>query len=210
MTEASALRNAYESRKDETRTRLLDTFIAMMGEGDAVLNHDTIAERARVARRTVYRYFPDRAALMDAALLRVRELAGLNTSYPDSAEELLATLEPIYTGFDAIAPIVVMTRTTPQGRALRLAQKEQRVARYTKALAEAVKDLPKKDRKLATAMLQVLHTTPWLEMRDQWGLDGREIARATAWAVRTLLNDLKQRHGLPLDQDRPCHAEAVK
>ena len=210
MTEASAARIASESPTAETRARILDTFIAMMGESDVLLNHDTIAERAGVARRTVYRYFPDRAALMDAALLRVRELAGLNASYPDSAEELLATLEPIYTGFDAIAPIVVMTRATPQGRALRLAQKEQRVARYTKALAEAVKELPEKDRKLATAMLQVLHTTPWLEMRDQWGLDGRQIARATAWAVRTLLKDLKQRHALPLDQDVPCGTESAE
>jgi AcrR family transcriptional regulator len=199
-------RTIRETRKDEARARILDAFIAMMSEGDAVLNHDMIAERAGVARRTVYRYFPDRAALMDAALLRVRELAGVKVAYPDSAEELLATLEPIYTGFDSIAPIAVMTRTTPQGRALRLTQKAQRAAHYTRALAEAVKDLPQKDRRLATAMLQVLHTTPWLEMRDHWDLDGRQIARATGWAVRTLLNDLKRRGGLPLDQDVPADA----
>ena len=84
---------------------------------------------------------------------------------------------------------------------MRLAQKDQRVAHYTGALADAVKDLPDEDRKLATAMLQVLHTTPWLEMRDQWDLDGGQIARATGWAVRTLLNDLKLRGSLPLDED---------
>jgi AcrR family transcriptional regulator len=210
VAQDSAPRNPSETRKDETRVRILDAFIAMMSEGDAVLNHDTLAERAGVARRTAYRYFPDRGALMDAALLRVRDLAGVKVNYPDSAEELLATLEPIYTGFDAIASIAVMTRTTPQGRALRLAQKEQRVARYSKALAEAVKDLSEEDRRLATAMLQVLHTTPWLEMRDQWDLDGRQIARATGWAVRTLLNDLKQRGGLPLDQDVPTDADEAE
>ncbi len=204
MTRTSAPRSARETRKDEARTRILDAFIAMMSEGDAILNHDTIAERSGVARRTVYRYFPDRAALMEAALLRVRELAGVGVGYPDSAEDLLATLEPIYTGFDAIAPIAVMTRTTPQGRAMRLAQKGQRVARYTRALADAVKDLPEEDRKLATAMLQVLHTTPWLEMRDQWDLGGRQIARATGWAVRTLLKDLNERGDLPLDRDAPA------
>ena len=203
MPDQTAPANAPKNGRDETRTRILDTFIAMMSEGDAVLNHDTLAERAGVARRTVYRYFPDRGVLMDAALLRVRELAGPQVAYPDSAEALLETLEPIYTGFDAIAPIAVMLRATPQGRALRLAQKERRVASYTDALADAVKALPEDDRKLATAMLQVLHTTPWLEMRDQWGLDGGQIARATGWAVRTLLKDLKQRDGLPLDQDGP-------
>lgn len=190
-----------QTRKDEVRARILDCFIGMMSEGDAVLNHDSLAERSGVARRTVYRYFPDRSALMDAALLRVRERAGPNVAYPKSAQDLLSTLEPIHMGFDAIAPIAVMLRSTPQGRALRLAQKDQRVSSYTKALRNCVKELPPGDRKLATAMLQVLHTTPWLELRDQWDLDGKQIARVTGWAIRTLLKDLDQRRDAPLDQD---------
>jgi len=80
------------------------------------------------------------------------------------------------------------------------------VRRYTAALAGAVRELPPADRKLATAMLQVLNTTPWLEMRDHWGLDGKQIARATGWAVRTLLADLKRRGSLPLDRDVPAAA----
>jgi AcrR family transcriptional regulator len=160
-----------------------------------------VADRAGVGRRTLYRYFPDRPALMEGALMRVRALAGPQVAYPGSAEELLATLEPIYKGFDAIAPVATMLRTTPQGRQLRLAQNARRVASYTKALADTVKGLPPEDRKLATAMLQVLHTTPWLEMRDHWGLDGGQIARATGWAVRTLLEDLRKRGSTPLDQD---------
>ena len=55
---------------------------------------------AAVARRTVYRYFPDRQAMMNAALLHVRELAGPQVTYPKDAQDLLNTLEPIYTGFD--------------------------------------------------------------------------------------------------------------
>jgi AcrR family transcriptional regulator len=188
-------------RKEEVRARILDAFIGLLTEGSSDLSHDAVCARANVGRRTVYRYFPDRAALMDGALMRVRELAGPKVDYPKSAEELQATLEPIYTGFDAIAPIAIMLRTTPQGRALRLAQNDRRVASYTAALADAVHELPEEDRKLATAMLQVLHTTPWLEMHDHWGLDGRQIARATGWAVRTLLADLKRRGATPLDED---------
>ena len=75
---------------------------------------------------------------------------------------------------------------------MRLAQNKGRVASYERALADAVNALPGQDRKLATAMLQVLHITPWLEMRDHWGLDGKQIARATGWAVRTLLKDLEK------------------
>jgi AcrR family transcriptional regulator len=191
------------TKREEARTRILDAFIKLLTDGAADLSHDAVADRAGVARRTVYRYFPDRQTLMDGALLRVRDLAGPQVTYPKSPEELLSTLEPIYTGFDAIAPIASVLRSTPQGRQLRLAQNDRRVASYTRALAQAVKDLPPKDRKLATAMLQVLHTTPWLEMRDHWGLDGHQIARATGWAARTLLKDLRKRGRLALNEDLP-------
>lgn len=203
MPEALPGPSVRDTRKRQARAQILDAFIALLTEGEADLSHDAVAARSGVARRTVYRYFPDRAALMDGALLRVRELAGPKVDYPDSPEELLASLEPVYTGFDAIAPIATMLRTTPQGRLLRLAQNDQRVRRYTAALADAVRELPPADRKLATAMLQVLNTTPWLEMRDHWGLDGKQIARATGWAIRTLLADLKRRGSLPLDRDVP-------
>jgi AcrR family transcriptional regulator len=198
---ATALAGTRSTRKEEARSRILDAFIALLTEGADDLSHDAVAARAQVGRRTVYRYFPDRAALMEGALLRVRELAGPKVTYPVSAEDLLDTIEPVMTGFDAHADLFTLLRTTPQGRQLRLAQNRQRVASYTRALTDAVKDLPPADRNLATAMLQMLHTTPWLEMRDHWGLDGKQIARATHWAVRTLLNDLRARGSLPLDED---------
>lgn len=203
MTERPTIsaEGARDRKKDEVRNRLLDAWIALMVEGSDELTHDEAAARAGVARRTAYRYFPDRKAIMEAALLRVRELAGPHVALPTSLDELIATLEPIYTGFDRIAPIVIMTRATPQGRALRLSNNDARVRAYTQAAAEAVKDLPPGDRKLATAMIQLLHTTPWLELRDTWGLNGHEIARATRWALQALLADLKVRDGRPLDEN---------
>ena len=52
----------------------------------------------------------------------------------------------------------------------------------------------------ATAVLQLLCSGfAWREMRDQWDLTGDEIARASVWAVRALLADLKQRGAQPLD-----------
>ena len=203
MDEKAPAPGLRASKAEDARKRIADAFIALLADGGADLSHDAVAARAGLARRTVYRYFADRAALMEGALLRVREIAGPRVTYPRSADELLETLEPIYTGFDAIAEIIVMLRTTPQGRQLRLAQNAKRTSAYTRALAKSVRQLPKEDRKLATAMLQLLHTTPWLEMRDHWGLDGRQIARATGWAVRTLLRDLRRRGSMPLAEDLP-------
>ncbi|MDN4591823.1 resolvase [Xenophilus aerolatus] len=186
-----------ERNKEAARTRILDAVIELMTEGRADLSHDAVAERTGISRRTIYRYFVDREALLGAASARVRELAGARVSFPKSESDLLDT-QSIYQGLDRIAPIVTLVRSTPQGRAMRLAQKKERQESYTRVTADAVKDLPKDDQLLATAMLQVLHTTPWLEMRDHWDLSGEQIAKATGWAIRTLLADLRARKGAPL------------
>lgn len=187
-----------ERKKDETRTRIADAVIDLLGDGRGDISHDAVAEQTGIARRTIYRYFPDREALLSGATTRVRERAGPRVVFPQSEADLTGQLRDIYTGFDSIAPITTLVRSTPQGRAMRLAQNKERVAAYTAATADAVKKLPPRDRTLATAMLQVLHTTPWLEMRDHWELSGEEIAETTGWAIRTLLADLRARGGRPL------------
>jgi AcrR family transcriptional regulator len=192
---------ARETQKLEMRTRIADTLIALLAEGRMDINHDLIAERTGVARRTVYRYFPDREALLAAAHERVQALAGPRVAYPTCEANLTEDLHDIYTGFDSIAPIATLVRSTPQGRVMRLSTNDERLASYSAAAADLVKDLPAQDQVLATAMLQVLHTTPWLEMRDHWKLTGEQMARATGWAMRTLIADLRARNGRPLDED---------
>lgn len=192
---------ARERKKDEARGRIVDALMALIAEGQDAVSHDAVAERAGVSRRTVYRYFPDREALLQSVWVRVNELAKSGGRFPTSYEDMLASLIPIYTGFDRIAPLATLIRATPQGRAVRRSQNKTRVPAYTKVGEEVAPDLPPDDRLLVSAMLQVLHTTPWLEMRDHWGLSGEQIARAAGWAIRTLVADLKARGGLPLDQD---------
>jgi len=187
-------------RKSAARARIVDALVALLVE-DGEINHDRVAERAGVGRRTVYRYFPDREALMRSIWDRITELAGPRVTFPSSEAELLDSLPAIYRGFDEIADLATLLRSTPQGRRVRLSESGRRRSSYTAALADAVKALPPEDRLLATAMIQVLHTTPWLEMRDHWGLDGDRIARACGWAIRTLLADLRARGGRPLDSD---------
>jgi len=185
---------------EDTRAKICQATIELLGEIGNI-NHDAVAERAGISRRTVYRYYPDQKALLSGAREYVTEMAGLNVRFPRSETDLVDQLEDIHTGFDSIAPMMVLIRSTPQGRALRLADRDARVAQYSKVAADAVKDLPMADQRIATAMLQFLHTSAWLEMHDQWGFTGEEIARSCRWAMKTLLRDLHERGGRPLDED---------
>lgn len=190
-----------DRKKQEARDRIADAMAELLAEGRIDITHDLIADRTGISRRTIYRYFPDKESLHDATITRIRELAGANVIMPRREEELTGTLHDIYTGFDSIASLVTLVRSTPQGRLIRLASNRQRVESYTSAMADAVKDLGEEDQRLATALVQMLHTTPWLEMRDHWGLSGEQIARATGWAIRTLLRDLRARGSRPLGED---------
>jgi AcrR family transcriptional regulator len=200
MTTTKSTVGLRARNKDALRARIVSCMTELLSEGRIDINHDLIVERTGISRRTVYRYFPDKEALLDGVSEHIRALAGSNVIMPRTEAELLSTLHDIYTGFDKIAPLATLVRSTPQGRAIRLASNRRRVESYRAATADAVKNLPPEDRTLATAMLQVLHTTPWLEMRDHWKLSGAQIARTTGWAIRTLLKDLRARGAKPLDE----------
>lgn len=192
-----AVPSSRDQHKVDIRTRILDSVLELLTDG-ADINHDRVADRAGVARRTVYRYFPDHAALMKPVWDCVTALAGPGVTFPDSEAGMLASMPEIYRGFDTVAPLTTVVRSTAQGRAVRLAQKDRRNASYIAACADAVQHLEPEDRLLATAMFQVLHTTPWLEMRDHWALTGDQIAKVCGWAMRVLLKDLRAREGRPL------------
>lgn len=202
MTDVSSTSpSKRETNRRETRERIQDAVLDALASGDIrSLNHDRIAEMTGIARRTIYRYFPDQEALLRGAWLRVQDHAGPNVGLPDTVEDILDTVETTYTGFDRIPSIITAIRTTPQGRALRLAANPDRVARYTSVLADTVAALPPEDRIPVTALVQLLHTTVWLEMHDHWGLSGKEIARVVGWALRVMLADLAARGGRPLDE----------
>lgn len=181
---------------DHTRERIEDALIELMADGDK-LNHDQVAERARVSRRTVYRYFPDQAALRAAMWKRLSAAGGM----PASLEGLLEHLGQTFCNFDAKAPAMTVAMASPEGRAIRNLMKPERTAAFRSIFAEATVDLPEPDKTWAIATMQLLATGfVWREMRDQWGMTGEQMGIATRWAIETLLADLRRRGGNALSE----------
>lgn len=170
---------------------LVDAFVS----GERV-NHDRLAERAGVSRRTVYRHFPDRGALDRALKARL----GMSFPLPPRNEAaLLAGLEELFRGFDANAGATMMAVTTPEGRAARNASSAERTRSWRAVTADAARGLPGPDRTQATAAIQLLASElAWREMRDQWHLPTDQIAAACRWAIEVLLADMRARKGKPL------------
>ncbi|MCW3836109.1 TetR/AcrR family transcriptional regulator [Sphingomonas canadensis] len=172
-----------------TRHRIEDALLALMADGEP-LNHDGVAARAGVSRRTVYRYFPDREALLRALWARLSP-GPPGQKMPQSLEQMLERQRELFEWFDANAPAMTVAMASAQGRAMRNAVTDQRTAAYREALAPHVAHLPEPARTQAVAAIQLLNSGfAWREMRDQWGLDGAGIAAACGWAIAALAKDL--------------------
>jgi AcrR family transcriptional regulator len=188
-----------ERQKAQTRNLILDALVAAMAAGELEqATHEALARRVGISRQTVYRHFPDRDALMAGLWGRLNprfSTPGLPTTEP----ELTALLAPMFTAFDRDADLVTIAQSTPQGRAMRMSVRARREEAFRHATAAATAELSERDAVLATAVIQLLHGgQAWIEMRQQWGLTGEEMAKACGWAIRTLLKDLHARGGAPL------------
>ena len=191
------------AHREEVRAKIEDALLECMASGQMNrINHDALAEMTGVSRRTVYRYFPDRDALMKALWHRTIEVQGPRGGMPRDAEAVLSRLNDVFTAFDRNAQAMIVATSTLEGRAVRNAAKAERDAGWRKALAKETEKLPEPDRKMALGVIQLLSTgLAWRELRDQWDLDGSQIATACRWAIATLLRDLEQRGGRPFSQD---------
>src|ERR671912_1497085 len=94
-----------ERRRQETAELILDAVLDLMAEaGIDGLTMEAVAERVGVSLRTVYRYFPDRATLLTAALARHNEAVPFAS--PTSPAQIGAAYGEVFSRFDEVPAIV--------------------------------------------------------------------------------------------------------
>jgi AcrR family transcriptional regulator len=173
------------------RTTVLDAVIAEL-EGTAVddLSMADVAAAAGISLRTLYRYFPDRSALLSAAGEHLYGSLGVpfDIAGPqDISASLLEAARRLSTRPDLARALV---RTTA-GRATRSAVRGQRVEAIGTALKPATEGLDADTARWATAVITHLcSAASWVIIADESGLDEADAQQAVAWAVDSLIESL--------------------
>jgi AcrR family transcriptional regulator len=183
-----------ERRRQETAELILDAVLDLVAEaGIDGLTMDAVAERVGVSLRTVYRYFPDRASLLTAALARHNEAVPFQP--PTRPEQIGAAYGELFPRFDEVAAVVQAVLAARVGGSVRWDARSQRIREIEEALAPACDRLPPQEAEQATAVIVYLaNALAWLSLRDESGLDGDQSGAAITWAIDTLVADLHRRN----------------
>ncbi|SMF53484.1 transcriptional regulator, TetR family [Tistlia consotensis] len=186
----SPLRRA---QAEETRQRILDA-VARLFETtpEQALSFDAIAAEAGVQRRTVFRHFENKEALLKAFWTWTnREVAP--RTWPETEADLVGMPPVTFAGFDRREGLIRAALLSRSGREMRLGAAAEREAAFRGSLAEVTGGLDPARARQAIAVIQLLYSaSAWLSFKDYWQFSGREAGEASAWAIGVLLDALRR------------------
>jgi AcrR family transcriptional regulator len=161
-------------------------------DGTVELTMPEVADSSGVSLRTVYRYFPTREALLEAAGSWIGgEL--LKQGYPSSLDDVADSFERACGEFDAHPGLVRAMASSQLGKEARSTRRRERLKAIRDVLEQEVGALPEAELRRAEAVLAYLHNMlAYTTLREEQGLSGEEIGDALGWAIRTLVADLRR------------------
>jgi AcrR family transcriptional regulator len=202
----AALRRRYDNafrleQAERTRERILEAMIDQLGQGRQDFSAAEVAAAAGVSQRTVYQYFPDREAQIDAVIAALDERLAHDVAGPRSLDEIPAFAERLI----RLGASHVREMRAQVAGALASEVRARRRRSRDRAVALAVGmgcDDPKAAR-LAAAAINVLNSAEIsLGMIDRFGIEDVDLIRTHAWIIRTLVEAIKR-------GDLPASAENI-
>jgi len=183
---------------EQVRASIIDALIARL-EHDALddVPIEDIAREAGVSRRTLYRYFPGREALLAAAEERIVSRLGLPIAIA-GPDQISASFLEASRRLDQHPALARALRQTTVGPELRPPLRARRVAAIVGALEPLTRGIDKDEaRQLAAIIAYLCSSNAWVTIGDESGLSGDEIRAAVTWAIETLIADVRLRMEAP-------------
>jgi AcrR family transcriptional regulator len=195
MMRAMTTRSLREQNAAATRERILSAVADLIERGEVdELTVPDVAEASGISLRTIYRYYPTREELLEAAGRWIgNEL--MAHPYPRTLDQV-AEAYRVGVGEFAQRPGLVRALALSQlGRKVRGYRRRERLAAIRKALRTELPELNEEELRRAEAVIAYLHNMlAFTTMREENHLSPEEIGEAVAWAIRTLVDDLRRKH----------------
>lgn len=189
--------NLRERHVAQTRTAILDALAAeIVASGMLRLSMQRVADRAGVTHRTLYNYFPTREALNDAFAAHVEQMmveAGTIAPELDPAvASLPAVTRRAYEMLGENAPLIraYVMMTLASGVPAQVFR--ERSAAFERRVDSEHGPLPPGTSRVVTSAIRLIASSAgWYLMTAHHGLTGDQAGRVGEWAVRVLLDAVR-------------------
>jgi AcrR family transcriptional regulator len=174
----------------ETRRRILEAVNQLLAEEHpAAISIPSVARLSNISPATIYRYFANKEALLDAAAASVD--SSTRTWLSDDAvvpgQNLGEFLTRMWSELAENLPTLRASQVTPLGRDLRARRSERRHQDAIRGLTEAGVDVTTDaGQRLVRIVLVLTSSTIFLEQIDRLGLSPTEGALDVVWAIEAL------------------------
>ncbi|HMS55035.1 MAG TPA: helix-turn-helix domain-containing protein [Fimbriimonadaceae bacterium] len=177
------------AQTQQTRERLLSSVAEwLQQEPIAPFTLEAIAKGAGVDRRTAYRHFPSKEALLQEFWQWINDRLGSNV-FPKTTHELIEAPLKTFASFDDYEGVIRASIHPPAGRGMRA----NTIPERRRALRDA---LPIDADPRLEAIAHLLYSAAaWETMRDYAGLSGREAGEAASWALDVLIHHFHENTG---------------
>jgi AcrR family transcriptional regulator len=175
-----------------TREEILDVAMRMLSSGALdSFSHESIAATAGMGTRTVYRHFPDRAELLQALWLRLRDSTDIK--FPAREEDVISFVRSVFHAFDEHESVVRAVLSSPAGMEVRERGGVEGRSAFAQSLSALLAGFVPTARTRAIAVFVAIYSAPfWQLLRDRGGLTGPEAQEAAAWLIELLLDALRR------------------
>lgn len=185
-----------EAQAEQTRVHIVATMIDHLAEtGGVDFSIRRLADAAGVSERTVYRYFPDREALLDAVSDHFGEIMATGRREEDLADldELADFIPEVFRAFDEHAAATKASVLVNPDPSRLLPTQRRRTDLMIDICRRTFPDLPDDDQvRLGRLVRTITSTFNWLRMRDEFGMTGGESGELIGWAVRCITDDVRR------------------
>ena len=185
---SSALTSLREEYKEQTRVRIVESAIDLVGEsGEEPLTIAAVAARAGVTERTVYRHFERRDALIRAVWRRMQSKVA-SEGFPRSADALLQSPRKLFPRFDTAGELIRASIHSPAGLDIRMHSNAERTTAILASVRDALPELDEDALRRRAAIAQLINSAQgWDVLTRFWGMSGEEAGEAAAEALAILL-----------------------
>jgi AcrR family transcriptional regulator len=178
-----------DQQAEETRVRILDATLRVMGGGVASVSIPEIAREAGVSVPTVYRHFGTKRDLLAAVYPYLSKRAGLrDLIVPETVPEFREMVHTMFSRLESLGEVARAAMTSPASDEPRRMQMPERKAMSQRFVAGVMPNATPTEQKRMARVLLVLASSSSMRMwREQIGSSVDEAADDIDWVLRTIV-----------------------